>query len=559
MKKTIALGIDDFKKVVDGKHYLIDKSLFIKEAIEDGSDVVLLPRPRRWGKTLNLSMLKYFFEKTDQSNRHLFNGLAIEQCPEIMEHQGKYPVIFLTFKDAKQLSWDLCYAHVRKIIAAMYKEHQYLILSHLLSEKEKETFQLMIDEKAEQHSLQSSLKNLSQYLHQYHNVAPIILIDEYDAPVIAGFENGYYREIVNFIQTFLGAALKTNLHLKKSFLTGILRVSKESIFSGVNNLFVRTLINNEYAEHFGFSEKEVVALLEYYDEIDNLDRVRAWYNGYQIGRHTTVYNPWSVLSYAKTKELFPHWMNSANNNLIKTIIKKTPARFKEDLAQLMSGKTVDKELVDYVTFDSLFTLPDVAFNFLLLTGYLSFEKIYLNPQDDWMLTLSIPNIEVRKYYQKTIMEWIQETIDLATYQSMLSDLTEGNIESFKEAFEITVERVLSSLDTANDEPEKFYHMLVLGMLICLQETHEVKSNRESGTGRYDVMIIPKDLSKLGIIIEFKKAKNMTTEALETGVAAGLKQIKDKNYQAELQLRGITQIINIAIAFAGKCVLVSSKS
>ncbi len=557
-KKTIALGTSDFKEVVEGNHYLVDKSLFIKEGTEDGSKVILLPRPRRWGKTLNMSMLKYFFEKTDQSNRHLFNGLAIEQYPEIMRHQGKYPVIFLTLKDAKKMDWESCYDMLQDVITKEYERKHYLLESNILTGSERVEYEAILSKTAKQLVYERALSNLSSCLHRYHGVAPIVLIDEYDAPVISGFENGYYKEIVNFIQTFLGAALKDAQHIKKSFLTGILRVSKESIFSGLNNVSVCTLINNEYAEHFGFSEKEVVALLEYYDEIDNLNRVRAWYNGYQVGQHTTMYNPWSVLAYAKTKELFPHWMNSANNNLIKMIIQKSSARFKEDIEQLMLGKIIERELVDYVTFDSLFSSPDIAFNFFLLTGYLSFKKRELKGIRHY-LSFIIPNEEIEYFFQTTVMQWIQETIDISTYQSMLLHLTEGDVESFKETFERVVERVLSSLDTADDEPEKFYHMFVLGMLVSLQETHEVKSNRESGGGRYDVMIIPKDRTKIGIIIEFKRAKNMSDEALEVAVIAGLKQIKDKNYQAELVSRGIMQIINVAIAFAGKRVLVNHEA
>ncbi len=555
-KKTIALGTDDFKQVVEGNHYLIDKSLFIKEAISESSPVVLLPRPRRWGKTLNMTMLKYFFEKTEQSNRHLFNSLAIEQYPDIMEHQGTYPVIFLTLKDAKKLNWASCYEVLQEVILFEYKRHDYLLKSDKIDALEKKEIQSIITKKGSQGDFERALLKLCFYLHKHYNHEPIVLIDEYDAPIISGFENGYYQEIIDFTLGFLGSALKGNVHLKKGFLTGILRVSKESIFSGFNNLFVRTLLNNEYAEHFGFSEKEVVALLEYYDEIDNLDKIRAWYNGYQVGQQITMYNPWSVLSYAKTKELAAHWMNSGNNNLIKEIIQKTPASFKEDLEQLMLGNSIEKERVDYVTFDSLFTLPDVAFNFLLLTGYLSFEKRYFKDDIEY-LSLVIPNKEVKIYYRNTINEWLEKTLNLSTYQNILRDLISGDLESFKEVFERTVERVLSSLDTADDEPEKFYHMFVLGMLVCLQETHEVKSNRESGGGRYDVMIIPKDPSKLGIIIEFKRAKNMTEEALEAAVKTGLTQIKEKNYKAELEARGITQIICVAIAFAGKKVLVQS--
>ncbi len=553
-KRTIALGIDDFKKVVEGNHYLVDKSLFIKEAVEDGAGVVLLPRPRRWGKTLSMTMLKYFFEKTDQSNRHLFNGLSIEQQSEIMEHQGKYPVIFLTFKDVKQKKWDETYDNLQDVIAREYRKHAYILQSDIFDEQEKNEIQEIINKKASQATYARALYTLCLYLNRFHGIEPIVLIDEYDAPIISGFEHGYYQEIIGFIQTFLGAALKGNIHLKKGFLTGILRVAKESIFSGLNNLSVCTILNNQYSEYFGFSENEVIDMLKYYDLINDLDTIRAWYNGYQVGQNMTMYNPWSVLSYVKIKEFGPHWMNSANNNLIRTIIENSPSDFKEDIEQLMLGKKIEKERADFVTFNSLYTSTDVAFNFLLLTGYLSFDKRRPTEFGE-AFELVIPNKEVMYFYKNSVKEWIQETISFSTYQNMLKELVSGDIESFKEAFEDSVERVLSSFDVADNEPEKFYHMFVLGMLVCLQESHEVKSNRESGTGRYDVMIIPKDTTKFGIVIEFKKAKNMTDEALEMGAAAALKQIQVKNYKADLEMHGITQIINLAIVFAGKKVLV----
>ncbi len=555
-KKTIALGTDDFKKVIEGNHYLVDKSLFIKEAVEDGASVVLMPRPRRWGKTLNISMLKYFFEKTESSNRHLFNGLAIEKHPDIMEHQGKYPVIFLTLKDAKQSTWDLCYAHIQEIVAMAYQKYEYLLTHETLNQKEKEIFQLIIQKEASQQALQSSLYKLCIYLHQYHGIEPIVLIDEYDAPIIAGFENDYYKEVVSFMQTFLGAALKGNSSLKKGFMTGILRVAKESIFSNLNNLSVCTLLSSQYSEHFGFTENEVKTMLAYYGSHENDEQIKLWYNNYQVGQQQSMYNPWSILSYVKNnRELLPYWMNSANNNLIKMIVQKNSALFKKDIEQLMLRKTIDQERNELVTFDSIFTDQSVAFNFLLFTGYLSFNKAYLSTQDIPMLSLTIPNKEVQNCYKKIITQWIEETVQLTNYQGMLQDLTSGDVESFKDVFERTVERVLSSLDVADDEPEKFYHMFVVGMLICLQETHQILSNRDSGTGRYDVMIIPRDITKIGVIIEFKRAK--TSETLEAAIKTGLTQIKEKNYKAELEARGITQIICVAIAFSGKKVLVQS--
>jgi hypothetical protein len=558
-KRTIALGVDDFKKVVEGNHYLVDKSLFIKEILEDGAEIILLPRPRRWGKTLNMTMLRCFFEKTESSNRHLFKGLAVEQDPDIMEHQGKYPVIFLTLKDIKQQCWDDSYKMILSVISQEFRKHQALLEGAFLDDHLKNEYRSIMNMSAGKDIFMRSLKDLSKYLHQYYGIEPIILIDEYDSPIISGFENQYYKEIIGFMQTFLGSAFKGNPHLKKGVLTGILRVSKESIFSGLNNISVCTLLDESYSPYFGFLESEVQAMLAYYGPHENDAQMKIWYNNYWAGNAQSVYNPWSVLSYLnKNRSLLPHWMNSANNTLIRTIIENAPSDFKEDIEQLMLGKTIEKERTDFVTFNSIYTSTDVAFNFLLLTGYLSFNKRRATEFGE-AFELVIPNKEVMYFYKNSVKEWIQETLSFATYQTMLKELVSGDIDSFKQAFEISVERALSSFDVDHNEPEKFYHMFVLGMLVCLQESHEVKSNRESGSGRYDVMLIPKDLTKIGIIIEFKKAKHATDVAFEAATQDALEQIKNKNYKAELESRGITQIINLAIVFAHKRALVSAQS
>ncbi len=559
-KQTIALGTDDFKKVIDGNHYLVDKSLFIKEAIEDGASVVLMPRPRRWGKTLNMTMLKYFFEKTEHSNRHLFNGLAVEKHSDIMEHQGKYPVIFLTLKDTKQLCWNECFALLKSAIVREYQNHIYLLNSPTLTEPDKDRFNTILNRLGELNLYKESLRDLCAHLHRYHGIEPIVLIDEYDAPVISGFENGYYKEIVSFMQTFLGAAFKTNPHLKKGFLTGILRVSKESIFSGINNLSVCSLLSTQYSEYFGFSEEEVQAMLDYYGPHENDDQIKLWYNNYRIGSQTSVYNPWSIISYIKNnRRLTSHWMNSANNNLIKEIIQKSPFNVKSDLELLMNGQTLEKPIIEFITFDSLYTSSDVVYNFLFLTGYLSYEKMYMDAdKNNELFSLMIPNKEVLFYHQQIITQWIEETINFSTYQSMLKDLTSGNVELFKETFVEMVETSMSTFDATGKEPERFYHAFVLGMLVSLQQTHEVKSNRESGTGRYDVMLIPKDINKIGIIIEFKKAKNETDEMLEAAAHDALTQINDRYYAAELKTRGITKIISLGIALRGKKTLIKEQ-
>ena len=557
-KKTIAIGTSDFKEIIEGNHYFVDKSLLLSEFLEDGAKVTLLSRPRRWGKTLSMSMFKYFLEKTAISYKYLFKGLAVEKYQNIMDQQGVYPIIFISFKEAKKNNWDDCYEVLQAVIIQEYKKHSYILQSDLFDEKEKNEYQAILSKAASKIDYERSLYLLSLFLHRYHDKAPIILLDEYDAPIHTGFMHDFYQEVVDFMRSFLSSALKDNVHLKKGFLTGILRVSKESIFSGLNNLKVCTLLDEQYSEFFGFSESEVKAILIYYGGHENDEKIKAWYNGYRMGISHTMYNPWSVLNYIdKNRELGSYWMGSSDNLLIKEIIQRLPTLFMQDLELLMLGQTIKKRMMDFVTFDDLFKHTDIACNFLLSTGYLSFEKKYMEGNKQY-ISFVIPNEEVKLFYEDVVTAWIEEHVRLSTYQNMIKDLVSGDIEMFKETFVEIVEDSMSHFDISGKEPESFYHAFVLGMLINLSQTHEVKSNRESGLGRYDVMIIPKNMSKVGIIFEFKKSRNITDEGLEAAAQQALQQIEKRNYKAELRSRGIKRIINIAIAFAGKKVLIKDQ-
>jgi hypothetical protein len=552
--KKISLGINNFKKLIEGNYYFIDKTLFIKDLINDGASVTLLPRPRRFGKTLNMSMLQYFFEKTDLSHRALFNGLKIEKDEEAMKHQGEYPVIFISLKEAKKPTWAETWKIIKEVIISEFERHQYLLESNSLNQREKDNFSAILNDTASQHIFECSLKNLSTYLHRYHKKCPFILIDEYDSPIHAGFTHDFYDQVMNFMRSFLGAALKDNNDLFKGVMTGILRVAKESIFSGLNNLKVCTLVDKPYADVYGFLEDDVKALLRYFNCKKEYQEVKEWYNGYQVGEHQTVYNPWSILNYIGNQEtLKPYWINMSDNALIKEIIQKSSTELKEDIGLLMLGKTIEKPINENISFDTFFTDADAAFNLLLFTGYLSFNKLYLKGYQNYG-SLIIPNAEIHSFYQTIIAEWLKSNINLEQYRRMLDELIKGEIENFKERFTDFVFKSMSIFDPVGDEPETFYHAFILGMLVSITDTHQVISNRESGFGRCDLMIIPKNIDHLGIIIEFKKAKDDTDKAFDLASNQALAQIKDKKYATELEARGITKIISLGIALRGKKVM-----
>ena len=377
-RRPLPMGISDFKKIRENGCYYVDKTLIIKELLESRSEVVLLPRPRRFGKTLTLSMLRYFFEKSSDSRAALFEKLAIAQHPEIMKHQGHYPVIFFTFKEAKNNSWESCYAKLAEVMSHVYKEHHYLLNASFFTHQERDDFNAILEKKAQLTVLSSSLKNLSSYLEQYHEVKPIVLIDEYDAPVHSGYEHGYYDKIIDFIRSFLGAGLKDNIALNFCVITGILRIAKESIFSGLNNVVVYSLIHNKYAESFGFTQNEVDELLKVYDLIELSDEIKRWYNGYTIGDNTEIYNPWSIINFVNNRELAPYWLNTSDNVLIKKLVTQSPPEVKQEFELLLTGHVIEKKLSESIVLTSLEREEGTLWSLLLQTGYLSCKEIFTN-------------------------------------------------------------------------------------------------------------------------------------------------------------------------------------
>jgi hypothetical protein len=583
MKKIIPIGVSDFKKVIEGNYFFIDKSLIIKEFINNGADIILTPRPRRFGKTLNLSMLKYFFDikmKQDFENskleircknseqidievehkftniRMLFNGLNIAKEEDIMKLQGKYPTIFLTFKNEKYQCYEDFKDGITLLLSNLYKEHDYLLESDKLSLLDKKEYKDMMSRNVSIAYLSNAISMLMGYMNKHYGEKVMLFIDEYDVPIQEAYIKGYYNEMIALIRTMLTSALKDNPYVQKALITGILRVAKESIFSGLNNLEVDTILGYNFNDKFGFTQEEVNNLLQYYDASTELDKIKEWYNGHVFGGQV-IYNPWSVLNYLKRRNegFMPYWINSSSNDLIKKLLVKGNQAMKLELESLIKGKSIRKSIDDNIVMAEVEDSNENVWSFLLMSGYLKAVKTE-NIEGILHCELEIPNKEVSIFYNGLIKKWFSETLTSQKYELMLSTLITGNIKIFAGLFKDFVINNVSYFDVSGKEPEKVYHAFVLGMLVSLSDNYNVKSNKESGYGRYDVMIIPKDISKIGIIIEFKKIDDFLDDTIEEATRDALKQIEDKKYETELLENGIKNIIKLAIIFKGKAVEVT---
>ena len=552
MKKTIQVGTSDFKEIIEGKYYFVDKSLLIKEFIKNAAKVILIPRPRRFGKTLNMSMLRYFFDiEKREENKNLFKGLKIEKEEDIMKMQGEYPVIFLTFKNQKHFNFENLQDGIKSLMYNIYMEHYYLLESEKLSQFDKERFKEILDRKGSIVEFSEALSNLMRYLNEHYDKKVIVLIDEYDVPIQEAYLRNYYEEAVVLIRNILTAALKDNIYLEKALVTGILRVAKESIFSGLNNMQVHTMFSYKFNNKFGFTEDEVKDLLKYYNLVEKSDEVKSWYNGYIFGGKV-IYNPWSVLNYISNSEsgFMPYWINSSSNDLIKILLSKGNIDTKENLEELIKGNSIKKIVDDHVVMKEVEEDEENLWGFLTLSGYLKPMDVKLI-DGSLNCELKIPNNEVLIFYKNLIKKWFKESLTSQKYNVMLKALITRDVEVFGGFFKNFVLNNLSYFDVAGNEPEKVYHAFVLGMIVSLEDEYEVKSNKESGYGRYDVMLIPKDKSKLGIIIEFKKIDDFMSKSIEKGVEEALNQIEENKYESELREKNINNILKLAIVFKGK--------
>ena len=560
--RKLPTGISDYKEIVEKKYSYIDKTLLIEEVLLLGAKVILIPRPRRFGKTMNLSMLRYFFEKTDQDQSYLFQDYKIWKT-EHRKEQGQYPVIFLSLKGIKTSSWEEALKELKLLISSEFEKYQFLLTAlfpdplpigkqkgdPLLSDTEKELFLLILNRRGDASIFKNSLKMLTLWLHRYYQKKTVVLIDEYDTPIHAAYINSFYDPMIEFMRGWLGEGLKDNPYLEKAVLTGILRIAKESIFSGLNNLGCYTVLDEKFCDKFGLLEDEVSSLLQEHGVSHQMAEIRTWYNGYRIGT-SSLYNPWSILEcIQRNGELRPYWVGTSDNELIKRLLIQGTPSMKQDMEKLLLGEPITKPIDEGTSLKDLHNNPDAVFGLFLFSGYLTLKSKPVYKNKALQCEITIPNKEIQDLYESLITEWITSTIPNRNLPALLQSLTEGNIEVFTELLQMIIINSMSFYDAIENEPERVYHAFVLGLLVALEETHEVKSNRESGFGRYDVCVIPKDRSLLGIVIEFKKVR--TEKELKKGALDALHQIEKQNYVAEIRQLGIQKILLLGIAFHGK--------
>lgn len=554
MQKKLPIGISDFKRLVDGGYAYVDKSLFIRDVLEKGTHVALIPRPRRFGKTLNLSMLRYFFEKTEADTSYLFAGLAIWKYPSYRAMQGKFPVIFLSLKDVKYSSWKETLQALKRVVAGAYEKHQ--VVREVLTSRELSFYEKILAEDDDITLFEQSLRLLIEWLCRYYKQPVFLLLDEYDTPAHSAYVGGFYDMLIHFMRNWLSAGLKDNPYLEKGVLTGILRIAKESVFSGLNNISTFTLFSDTFQESFGLLESEVEELLKEYGLLAKKDAVRKWYDGYRVGSCVDVYNPWSVLNYvANQGNLAPYWVNTSDNALVKRLIAQGTEDLKADLEELLRGGIVEKIVEEGIVFPHLEQSPNVVWSLLLYSGYVTMAA---PPSYGEPFRLRIPNLEVGELYKGMVLDWFRNTIHEHKYSLLLRSLTQGDVDTFSQLFREFMLTSVSVFDVPAQDSEKIYHAFVLGMLVGLKDRYEVKSNRESGLGRYDVMMIPKNTGDLGIIMEFKKIGRFEKTSLESAVESALQQIERRGYAQELHERGIDRILSLGFAFEGKNVLIRSK-
>ena len=548
-KKAVPVGIEDFERIINEDYYYVDKTLLIEELLINRAPVTLFTRPRRFGKTLNMSMIKYFFDvKNKEENKKLFENLKISNS-EYMSEQGKYPVIFISLKDLKGNSWEECLKRLKLFIFDLYAEFEYI--REKMNEWDKRKFEKVLYEQEDADYIMS-LKFLADSLYKYYGEKAIILIDEYDAPIINAFDKGYYNEAINFFQTFYSSALKTNNSLKYGILTGITRIIKEGIFSGLNNLYVNTILSRDYSEYFGLLESEVIEMLDYFDMKYKIEEVREWYNGYIFGE-SEVYNPWSIVNYVREKEIKAYWANVSGNTLLENMLNHAGESVYDDLKRFTDGESIEKYISDGTTIKSLLSNDDEIWQLLLYSGYLTKDEKQEKESDSNVYNLKIPNKEIRKYFGNMFLNRFFGT-EVKT-NILIKALEGGDIKKFEETLGEIMINMLSHFDL-DKEMEKIYQVFMIGLVGFLMGKYEIISNDESGYGRYDLAMIPIKSNEKAYLMEFKISK--TKKGMEESAEKALKQIDEKKYDTKLKARGIKNILKIGVAFYGKEVNVAYK-
>lgn len=554
MKKPLPIGVDNFKKIINEGYYYIDKTMLIKELLDLKGEVNLFTRPRRFGKTLNLSMLRHFFEDTGDAeqnagNKDLFHGMKITEAgEEYVRQMGIYPVINLTLKSAKQPAFRSSYGKLKNEIAEEYKRHRYVLKSGEVDEKDKQKFQEIANGEAEYDDYSGSLKFLSKILYQATGKRIVILIDEYDVPLENAYFRGFYGEMADFIRSLFESALKTNDYLQFAVITGCLRISKESIFTGLNHLNIISVLDKRYSEHFGFTESEVLRMMEYYSVENRFLTMKEWYDGYLFG-NTEVYNPWSVINFmydiSADINAFPHpyWVNTSSNDIIKEMIAEADRETKGQIEALLGGGTLDIQVHEEITYEDMHSKGENLWNFLYFTGYLTKETEYFRGNYIF-LKVRVPNTEVMTIYENTILNWMRERIEKQDFRDLYCAMEEGNGEKMEEILNEQLFSTISFYDSA----ENFYHGFLTGIL-SQSENYLVKSNRESGNGRSDIMVKSPSLRGRAFIIEVKVSGGI--DDLEADAEKALQQIYDKRYMDELRTEGYRKIDCYGISFYRK--------
>jgi hypothetical protein len=552
MKQQIAIGHHDFEEIRLKNLCYVDKSDFIQRIYESQQKVFLFPRPRRFGKTLNMMLLRRYFEISETSKASLFEGLKIKEWEQFDYHLGRYPVIWLSFKDIKQQNWKDSYASILLLLQSEYGRHGYLETSTSLSENDKNYVKSILNREASVSDYQLSILKLCEFLYLHHGVKPMLLIDEYDTPINNSYIYNFYEECIGFMRLLYSNCLKDNNFVERAVLTGIYRVAKESIFSGLNNLKVSTLIDDEFADCFGFTSAEVHQLLIDTNALDRETDVQRWYNGYIFGKEQVIYNPWSILSFLENtqRELKPYWVNTSSNDIIKQLILEGDADVKQEIEVLLGGGTLKKAISEDVVFGNIQESPDALWNFFLFSGYLKLvSKVFDEQRQEG--EFQIPNIEIKTIFKDSVLYWFSKSQTYNKFNVVLDNLKKGRIKDFSKYFADFIRMTCSYYDFADSEPEKVYHALVLGMMVQLQTEYRITSNRESGYGRYDVMLHPLQSNLPAFVFEFKKFDAEDEESIQETLSSAMQQMKTNNYAATLQQEGHSNIHLIAIAFKGK--------